>query len=233
VAAAWAGLAYGIFLTVVALRSPPGAELTGHWFLQPGFKALMAFLLTVAAVAHPIVRERRWLMPALLLSAAGDFLLAVPWWPPSFVAGLGAFLLAHVCFVGALLPLAAKGKLSRLRIGAVVLMCAAAFGLLVWFWPHLGSDKLPVTAYLLVLTIMVCTAFMAKLPTAWAAAGAACFALSDSMIAIGRFILVNEALAVPIWWLYAAAQILITAGFFFGRTDGAEAVHDGTEPAAS
>jgi hypothetical protein len=37
------------------------------------------------------------------------------------------------------------------------------------------------------------------------------------MIAIGRFILNNDALAVPIWWLYAAAQILITAGFFFGR----------------
>jgi uncharacterized membrane protein YhhN len=24
-------------------------------------------------------------------------------------------------------------------------------------------------------------------------------------------------LAVPVWWSYAAAQILITAGFFFGR----------------
>lgn len=40
---------------------------------------------------------------------------------------------------------------------------------------------------------------------------------SDAMIAISRFILGNEALAVPIWWLYAAALILITAGFFFGR----------------
>ena len=47
--------------------------------------------------------------------------------------------------------------------------------------------------------------------------GAVCFAVSDSMIAISRFILGNEALAVPIWWSYAAAQILITAGFFFGR----------------
>jgi uncharacterized membrane protein YhhN len=28
----------------------------------------------------------------------------------------------------------------------------------------------------------------------------------------------SEALAVPIWWAYAAAQVLITAGFFFGRT---------------
>ncbi|MBV9720508.1 MAG: lysoplasmalogenase, partial [Mycobacterium sp.] len=30
-------------------------------------------------------------------------------------------------------------------------------------------------------------------------------------------------LAVPIWWAYAAAQILITAGFFFGRVSAASA----------
>ena len=53
----------------------------------------------------------------------------------------------------------------------------------------------------------------------WTAVGAVCFAVSDSMIAIGRFILGNEALAVPIWWAYAAAEILITGGFFFGRED--------------
>jgi len=44
------------------------------------------------------------------------------------------------------------------------------------------------------------------------------FAVSDSMIAIGRFVLGSEALAVPIWWAYAAAQLLITAGLFFGRS---------------
>jgi uncharacterized membrane protein YhhN len=233
VAAGWAGLAYGIYLTVIALRSPPGIELTGHWILQPAFKASMALLLTVAAVAHPVVRERRWLMPALLLSAVGDWLLAIPWWPLSFMLGLGAFLVAHVCFVGALLPLAAKGALSRARMVAVVLMCAAAIGLLYWFWPHLGQLTIPVTAYIAVLTIMVCTALLARLPTIWVAAGAVSFAVSDAMIAIGRFILGNEALAVPIWWCYAAAQILITAGFFFGRQVGADASDDGTEPAAA
>jgi uncharacterized membrane protein YhhN len=66
---------------------------------------------------------------------------------------------------------------------------------------------------------MVCMALLARLPTMWTAVGAVCFAVSDSMIAIGRFILGNEALAVPIWWSYAAAEILITAGFFFGRDD--------------
>jgi uncharacterized membrane protein YhhN len=219
--AGWAGLAYGVYLTVIALRSPPGIELTGHWVGQPLLKASMAALLTLAAVAHPIVRERRWLMPALLFSALGDFLLAIPWWTQSFLFGLGAFLLAHLCFLAALAPLAVKRIPSRVRIAAVVTMCLASTVLLVWFWPHLSRDKLtiPVTAYIIVLAAMVCAAQLAQLPTIWAAVGSICFAVSDTMIAIGRFILDNDALAVPIWWLYAAAQILLTAGFFFGRED--------------
>ena len=233
--AGWAALAYGGYLTVLALRSPPGAELTGHWALQPAFKASMALLLTLGAAAHAIVRERRWLMPALLLSAFGDWSLAIPWWAQSFVVGLASFLLAHLCFVGALLPLVPRGsKASRAwpskpRIAAVVLMCVVSIALLAWFWPRLGKLTVPVAVYIAVLTAMVCTALLAQLPTIWTAVGAICFAASDSMIAIGRFVLGNEALAVPIWWSYAAGQILITAGFFFGRST----VLDADEPAGA
>ena len=219
VAAGWAGIAYGVFLTITALRLPPGAELTGLWFAQPAFKASMALLLAFAAAAHPVVRERRWLMLALLFSAVGDVLLAIPWWAPSFVFGLASFLLAHLCFLGALLPLARGSGLSRARWIAVGLICAACVGLLAWFWPQLGHDGLtiPVTVYMVVLAAMVCAALLARLPTRWTAVGAVCFAGSDAMIGISRFVLGNEALAVPIWWSYAAAQVLITAGFFFGR----------------
>lgn len=238
--AGWVALGYGIYLTVLALRSPPGMELTGHWVLQPAFKASMAVLLTLAAAGHGCVRERRWLMAALLLSAIGDWVLAIPWWTLSFEVGLLSFLLAHMCFIAALLPLVPP--LSRspqterpaaLRIAAVVLMCLVSIALLAWFWPHLGPDKLtlPVTVYMVVLTAMVCTALLAKLPTIWTAVGALCFAASDSMIAISRFILGNEALAVPIWWSYAAAQILITAGFFFGRELPGHDTGDASAPA--
>jgi uncharacterized membrane protein YhhN len=219
--AGWIGAAYGVFLTVTALRSPPGAELTGHWVAQPMFKASMALLLAFAAVAHPIVRERRWLMLALVLSAAGDVLLAIPWWAQSFVLGLVAFLLAHLCFLGALVPLARSSARSRSRLTAIAVTCVAFAALLVWFWPQLARDGLtiPVTVYIVVLGVMVCAALLARLPTIWTAVGAVCFAGSDAMIGIGRFVLGSEALAVPIWWAYAAAQILITAGFFFGRVE--------------
>jgi uncharacterized membrane protein YhhN len=225
VAAGWAGIAYGVFLTIVALRSPPGIELTGQWGAQPALKASMALLLALAAAAHPVVRERRWLMLALLFSAIGDVLLAIPWWAVSFVLGLGAFLLAHLCFLGALVPLVTLSRRSRqsgrppTRLIAVALIWAACVALLTWFWPQLNRDAMtiPVTVYMLVLVAMVSAALLARLPTLWTAFGAVSFAWSDAMIGIGRFVLGTDALAVPIWWTYAAAQVLITAGFFFGR----------------
>jgi uncharacterized membrane protein YhhN len=216
VAAAVVGACYGTFLVVTALRLPPGAELTGQFALQPAVKAAAAVLLAVAALTHPITRERRWLVAALLFSAAGDCLLAMPWWEPSFVLGLGAFLVAHLCFLAALLPLVVR---SARRLAAAAVTVAACLALLVWFWPRLTADGMavPVTLYIAVLGAMVCAALMARLPTPWTALGAVCFAVSDALIGIGRFVLGSEALAVPIWWAYATSLLLITAGFFFGR----------------
>lgn len=220
-AAGWAGVGYGIFLTVLASWTAPGEELTVNWVGHPVFKASMAVLLVAAAASHPILREARWLIPALTFSAAGDWLLAIPWWEPSFVAGLTAFLLAHLCFLGALLPLAV---ISRGRLVAVALVCVSCLVLLVWFWPGLAREDMtaPVSVYVAVLGAMVCAALLAKLPTRWTAAGAVCFAVSDTMIGAGRFVLGSDVLAVPVWWAYAAAQLLITAGFFFGRSGAVE-----------
>ncbi|MBX7432975.1 lysoplasmalogenase [Mycobacterium sp. Y57] len=215
-AAAAVAAGYGVFLVVTALQLPAGAELTGRFTLQPAVKALAAVLLAAAALTHPRLRERRWLVAALVFSAAGDFLLAMPWWEPSFVLGLAAFLLAHLCFLAALVPLA---TMTPTRVGAAALTLAACAALLVWFWPRLLADGMavPVTLYIAVLGAMVCAALLADLPTPWTAAGAVCFAVSDAMIGVGRFVLGSEVLAVPIWWVYATSLLLITAGLLFGR----------------
>ena len=212
---------YGVFLVVTALRLPSGAELTGQFWLQPAVKASAAVLLTAAALTHPIARERRWLIGALVGSAVGDFLLAMPWWEPSFVVGLAAFLVASG-FLAALLPLCAP---SAPRLTAAAVVVAACIALLIWFWPKLIADGMavPVTVYIAVLGAMVCAALLARLPTPWTALGAVCFAVSDAMIGIGKFVLGSEALAVPIWWVYATSLVLITGGFFFGRTSDTSA----------
>lgn len=212
-----AAIGYGLVLAVVALRLPAGAELTGRFTGQPVVKSAMAVLLAVAALNHPISRERRWLVPALLLSALGDFMLGIPWWKPAFVCGLGAFLIAHLCYVGALLPL--RGTPSRGRVIAVVAVIVSCGAMLARFWPRLLEQGMavPVTVYVTVLGAMVCAALVARLPTPWTALGAVLFAVSDAMIGVGQFVLGSQALELPIWWVYAASQVLITAGFFFGR----------------
>ena len=86
-----------------------------------------AVLLAVAALWHPFARERRWLVAALLFSAGGDFFLAMPWWKPSFVFGLGSFLVAHLCYLGALLPL--RGRSRPRAIAAAVIAANQAFAI--------------------------------------------------------------------------------------------------------
>jgi uncharacterized membrane protein YhhN len=216
-----AAVSYGLFLVMTSLSAPAGAELTGRFWAQPATKASMAILFAVAAACHPIVRERRWLVGALVLSAVGDFFLAIPWWTPAFVSGLGAFLLAHLCYLGALLPLTFRGEGTnrRTRLAAVAVVVILGVGMLTRLWPRLRAEAvtLPVTLYITVLVAMVCAALLARLPTVWTAVGAVLFAVSDAMIGVGEFVLGSEALELPIWWVYAASQALITAGLFFGR----------------
>lgn len=216
-AAVLAAVAYGLALAAIALRLPAGSDLTGRFAGQPVAKAAMALLLAVAALFHPIVREKRWLLGALLLSAAGDFFLAMPLWKPAFVCGLGSFLFAHLCFLGALLPL--RGNTGRARLATIAVVVLAFAVMVTRFWPSLVAQHLtvPVLMYMTVLGAMVSAALLAQLPTVWTAVGAVFFAVSDGMIGIGKFLLQSQALELPIWWAYAASMVLITAGFFFGR----------------
>ncbi|SOY55584.1 conserved hypothetical protein; putative membrane protein [Cupriavidus taiwanensis] len=211
-----AGLIYGALLVQVALDLPDGAPLTGHIAMQPAWKTAMAVLLARAAWFHRVPGERRWLVTALLCSALGDFLLALPTLSFSFVGGLGAFLLAHLAYLRLLVPLAGDTRPQRL------IACGAMLGvagtMLGRFWPNLGTLAVPVTLYVGVLAAMVCSALVARLPTPLAALGALCFAASDLMIGIARFLVPFESFQLGIWWTYAAAQVLLVAGLVSGRT---------------
>jgi uncharacterized membrane protein YhhN len=113
-----------------------------------------------------------------------------------------AFLVAHLCFLAALIPLVSQSGQRLAAAAVMVLACVAQPG------------------------AMVCAALLARLPTPWTALGAVCVAVSDGMIGIGKVspasgrclrLACSEAQAVPIWWAYATSLVLITAGFFSGR----------------
>jgi len=163
-----------------------------------------------------------WVAAAIVGTGYGVFLIVTALRLPSGAELTGQFTLqpavkalTAVLLAGAALthPIARE---RRWLIGACVV-------LLVWFWPRLLAEGMtvPVTLYIAVLGAMVCAALLTRLPTPWTALGAVCFAVSDGMIGIDKFVLApthTEALAVPIWWAYATSLVLITAGFFFGRT---------------
>lgn len=113
--------------------------------------------------------------------------------------------------------------MRKALVGVVV---AGIVSMLVRFWHTLVDEDLtvPVAVYMMVLAAMVTSALLARLPTIWTAVGGLLFAVSDGMIGVGKFLLGSGALELPIWWIYSASIVLISAGLFFGRarawTDG-------------
>ena len=133
----------------------------------------------------------------LLFSLAGDILLLFSerW----FVAGLGAFLLAHLCYItGFNLP---PPNVSPLwSLGVAVVLAVSMARLLRRIVAGLRARNqtklvIPVTAYSLVLTLMLLVALLTMLRLDWnaaaallAALGAFLFFLSDILLAWDRFV---------------------------------------------
>lgn len=215
VAGTLAGIIYGVLLLQVSLELPAGSPLTGQIAYQPAWKTAMAILLARAAWFHRPIGERRWLVTALVFSAIGDFLLALPGLRISFLGGLGAFLLAHLAYLRLFVPMA--GDLRAHRLIGCGLVIGAAGALLGRFWPNLGELALPVAVYVGALAAMACAALLAQLPTPLAAIGALCFVASDAMIGMAKFLSPFDTYQLGIWWTYAIAQALLVAGIVSER----------------
>jgi len=161
--------------------------------------ASVAFLLLglAAGLDTPF---RRLIAGGLVLSVAGDALL-LSRRRPAFLAGLGAFLLAHLAYAAAFAPRASP------TAGAAVALGAVAALVLRWLWPHLGSMKAPVIAYCLAISVMLWLALGVAQPEV--RLGALLFYGSDLFVARDRFAspgAVNRLLGLP---LYYAAQVLL------------------------
>lgn len=142
-----------------------------------------------------------WLVLAgLCLSAVGDALLLSSA-ARTFLAGMGAFLLAHVAYAVAFAPAA---RLSGPALGIVVI---AGAGVLAWLWRHLGAMRLPVLAYSTAISAMLLVGL--GHPNRLVPWGALLFYLSDLCVARDRFVrpgLANRVVGLP---LYYAAQVVL------------------------
>ena len=188
------------------------AEASGSrriaWLAKPA--ASLGFVAGALSHADLAQSYDRFVVLALVLSLVGDVFLLVKH-ARAFLFGLGAFLLAHLCFAVAFF---AHG------VATFVVACGlVAFGLaaaLVWRWlsPYVpGSMRAPVLAYVTVITAMVALAAGATAAggSPRILAGAFAFYLSDLAVARDRFVqasVVNRMWGLP---LYYAAQLTLAA----------------------
>ncbi|MEP1446768.1 MAG: lysoplasmalogenase [Paraglaciecola sp.] len=169
-------------------------------------KVIPILLLAIAVSRTAPSQSRSVLLFALIFSGCGDLLLAVD----EFIYGVAAFLVAQLSY-GFLFSRTWNGITNRWPL-SVVMVVYMVF--MIWLlMPQLGELLLPVIVYLLAIATMGLLAIQSKLPMQWAVLGAVVFIISDSFIAVNKFIF-----AVPFetFWImstYYAAQFMLVVGF--------------------
>ena len=187
-------------------------ERRGIARVQWPLKALTSGLfLCVAWLRGPDAAYDGWIVAGLVLSFVGDLAL-IPRDRRWFQAGLVAFLLAHVAYTAAFAGAAPQASLPW---AALAVIAAASLAAYLHFRPHLGPMRVPVAAYIVVISIMLAAAWTLALgrqdPFGWqVAAGATLFYLSDIAVARRRFTpgagFATRAVGLP---AYYAGQFLL------------------------
>jgi uncharacterized membrane protein YhhN len=192
------------------------SSVAAHKGFRPGERAVKPLLMPVLA-AYTLAagegrRELRLPAAGMAFSGLGDTaLLGSETW---FIPGMGCFAAAHACYIAALArDGAARGVRPRVAAGYAALWAA----LIAVLWRRLGSLRVPVAAYSLLLFSM---AVLASGRSREAAAGGALFVLSDTLIACGlagvTAVPRQESAVMP---TYVAAQFLLAAGWLCPRED--------------
>jgi len=151
------------------------------------FKPLtMAFILLIAILGQATLSFYKYMIiTGLVFSLAGDVFLMLP--SDRFVAGLVAFLIAHLFYIAAFVS-----EISALTWWSLVPVVIYGIVIYTILAPSLGKLKLPVLIYVVVILIMAWLAWERWSQTGQseallASVGAVLFVISDTILAINRF----------------------------------------------
>lgn len=191
-----------------------------HWLEYIAKPATLATLLAGFAMITELKGIALWFGLGLFLSLAGDVFLMLP--REQFIAGLVAFLLAHVAYiVGFNMPLP---PLNLFGLALAVLIGILAARVLRPILAGLAAKgqaklRLPVLVYGVVISVMLLSALLTLFRLDWsplaallASLGAALFFLSDVILAWNRFVNLIEHGRVMNIVAYHLGQIMLAAG---------------------
>ena len=189
------------------------------------FKPLIMITLGAYYYTSVIGVESTYSKPvigAILFSLGGDIALMFQGHNEVyFIAGLASFLIANLCYLlaynqhkGAIDGNVLIG-IQKFRFALPIVL--AGTGLITILYTHLGDLRVPVIMYSLVLIIMVLQSLFryghTNSKSFWFVfVGAMLFMLSDSLIAINKFLLTFELAHLAIMVTYMFAQLLIISG---------------------
>lgn len=195
------------------------SEFTGiSWMYTIGKPLIMISLLSYYMLAVEPFNRSRALILAMMLSLAGDVLLMNEAY---FIGGLIAFLAAHVFYIFAYRQHRREESehallgLQRVRLAFPIIL--AGTGLVVVLYPVLGDLRLPVIIYASVLSFMAINALFRHGRTStgsfWMVfGGAVLFMISDSILAVNKFLEPVQHAGFLIMSTYILAQYLIVNG---------------------
>lgn len=205
----------GFSLLYIAL--PEIVPVAWHWF----FKIIPIAMLLQLVLSRAGGKARMLLGLGLVLSAIGDILLALE---GLFVQGLGAFLLAQLTYT--ILFLTQFRWQPRRLPWACLIIAYALLGTLL-IVPEAGDMKMPVTAYMVAISLMAIAAgFRSDPQFIWVAMGALVFMVSDTLIAVNLFVTPFANSGAAVMTTYYLAQLLICVGIL----RCSYAVRDNTQP---
>jgi uncharacterized membrane protein YhhN len=199
-----------VVVTAIACLVLVGALLAGIDTVAAGAKIIASTGFLAVAILCGALQSTygKVLLAGLTLSFAGDALL-IGETQHAFLAGLAAFLLAHLAYVAAF---AVNGINLRWLAGAALPVIGIAIGVAMWLAPHTPPElSLPVRLYTIVISGMVIAAFgtRGKGGSVLILVGALLFFMSDLSVAALR--LVQTDFPSYVWGLplYYAGQLCL------------------------
>ncbi len=174
--------------------------------------ALIGWLASMGAIHGALI----WFLIALVFSLLGDVFLMLP--REQFLAGLVAFLLAHLAYVIGLNPAPPPVNLPALL---VALMVGVTGGHLFRTIAARVPPKMrkPMLAYAGVISLMLLSAFLTLIRPDWnpqagleVSLGAFLFFLSDTLLAWDRFVRPLKHARLKVRVTYHLGQILLILG---------------------